>query len=70
MPAEIPAVKAEKPVPARAIDLEDDACFKQRGKVTSELLGGCGRSCHQSNYIKMLILQLNQKTGKMLCVVW
>lgn len=55
MPAEIPAVKAEKPVPARAIDLEDDACFK-RGKVTSELLGGCGRSCHQSNYIKMLIL--------------
>lgn len=67
MPAEIPAVKAEKPVPDRAIDLEDDACFKQRGKVTSKLLGGCGRSCHQSNYIKMLILQLNQKTGKMLC---
>lgn len=69
MHAEIPAVKAEKPVPARAIDLED-VCFKQRGKVTSELLGGCGRSCHLSNYIKMLMLWLNQKTGKILCVVW
>lgn len=48
-------VKAEKPVPARAIDLEG-VCFKQWGKASAELFRGCGRSCHLSDYIYMLML--------------
>lgn len=60
-------VKAEKPVPARAIDLEG-VCFKQWGKASAELFRGCGRSCHLSDYINMLML--SQKTGQMLCMAW
>lgn len=47
-------VKAEKPVPARAIDLE--VCVLNWGKASAELFRGCGRSCHLSDYINMLML--------------
>lgn len=40
----MPLVKAEKPVPARAID-PASVCFKLWGKASAELFRGCGRSC-------------------------